>query len=72
MSDACGCKTQYTVEPRGEGYALYYDRCPHRHGYNLVNMVDPAWNFDPKHIERLINAGDEQYQRNPTHAYEAD
>jgi hypothetical protein len=37
----------------------------HKHGYNLVNMVEPAWNFEPKHIEKLINLGDAEYQKNP-------
>jgi hypothetical protein len=28
-------------------------------------MVEPAWNFDPKHIEKLINLGDAEYKKNP-------
>lgn len=61
----CDCEARYTIEPHGEGYALYYGRCPHRHGYNLVNMVEPAFNFEPRHIEKLINLGDAEYQKNP-------
>jgi hypothetical protein len=61
----CKCAAQYTIEPHGEGYALYYGRCVHRHGYNLVNMVEPAWNFEPKHIEKLINLGAAEYAKNP-------
>jgi len=63
--DDCNCKDQYTIEPHGDGYALYYARCVHRHGYNLVNMTEPAFNFDPAHIEKLINLGDAVYQQNP-------
>ena len=61
----CKCETRYTIEPHGDGYALYYGRCNHRHGYNLINMVEPAWNFEPSHIEKLINLGNVEYQKNP-------
>lgn len=61
----CKCENRYTIEPHGKGYALYYGRCNHRHGYNLINMVEPAWNFDPKHIEKLIELGDVEYKKNP-------
>jgi hypothetical protein len=56
------CEEQYTIEPHGEGYALYYGRCACRHGYNLANMVEPAWNFEPKHIEKMINLGNDVYK----------
>lgn len=62
----CTCEARYTIEPHGSGYALYYGRCVHRHGYNLINMVEPAWNFEPTHIEKLINLGDKEYAKNPT------
>lgn len=58
----CTCETRYTIEPHGDGYALYYGRCPHHHGYNLINMSEPAWNFEPKHIENMINIGQDVYQ----------
>lgn len=61
----CTCEARYTIEPHGSGYALYYGRCGHRHGYNLINMVEPAWNFEPAHIEKLINLGDKEYAKNP-------
>lgn len=32
----CGCPYRYTIEPHGDGYALYYGRCQHEHGYNLA------------------------------------
>ena len=65
LLEPCACEPRYTIEPHGEGYALYYGRCMHKHGYNLVNMIEPAWNFEPKHIEKLINLGDAEYQKNP-------
>lgn len=51
---------------------LYYGRCGHRHGYNLVNMVEPAWNFEPEHIEKLINLGNAGYQKNPNRGHVAE
>lgn len=72
MNNVCDCKAKYSIEPCHDAYVLYYGRCKHRRGYNLITMIDPACNFEPRHIERLINAGAECYQRNPTHAYEAE
>jgi hypothetical protein len=65
LFEECKCEMKYSIGPHGDGYALYYGRCNHRHGYNLINMVEPAWNFDPKHIEKLINLGDAEYKKNP-------
>lgn len=61
----CKCESKYTIERHGKGYALYLGRCNHRHGWNLVNMIEPASNFDPKHIERLINLGAALYDQYP-------
>jgi S-adenosylmethionine synthetase len=72
LFDECKCESRYSIEPHGEGYALYYERCNHRHGYNLVNMVEPAFNFDPKHIEKLINLGNAGYQKNPNRGHVAE
>jgi hypothetical protein len=72
LLEPCMCEAKFTIEPHGEGYALYYGRCVHRHGYNLINMVDPAFNFDPKHIEKLINLGNAEYQKNPTGGHVAE
>ena len=66
LFEPCKCDAQYTIELHGDGYALYYGRCHHRHGYNLINMVEPACNFEPKHIEKLINLGNSEYKKNPT------
>lgn len=65
LFDECKCQIKYTIEPHGNGYALYYGRCNHKHGYNLINMLEPAWNFDPSHIEKLINLGAAEYAKNP-------
>lgn len=63
------CEVKFTISPHGDGYALFYGRCNHRHGYNLINMIEPAWNFDAKHIEYLINLGAQEYAKNPTREY---
>lgn len=57
----CKCEEKYSIELHGDGYALYYGRCGHRHGYNLINMVEPAFNFEPSHIEKMINLGSDVY-----------
>lgn len=75
MSDIferCDCESLYTIEPHGEGYALYYSRCIHRHGYNLVYLTDPAYNFEPRHIERLLNIGSKEYFKNPNKGHLAE
>ena len=66
MITECACEVRYSISPHGDAYALFYGRCDHRHGYNLANMVEPAWNFEPRHIEKLINFGNAVYKQNPT------
>jgi hypothetical protein len=68
----CVCDPKFTIEPHNDGYVLYYGRCPHRHGYNLVQLIEPAFNFEPKHIERLINLGNAEYQKNCNRGYVAE
>lgn len=59
----CKCEQIYTVEPHGDGFVLYYGRCNHRHGYNLVYLKEPAINFDPEHIQKLLQLGHKQYTK---------
>lgn len=59
----CKCEQTYTVEPHGDGFVLYYGRCNHRHGSNLVYLKEPAFNFDPWHIQKLLQLGREQYMK---------
>lgn len=68
----CTCEAKYSIEPHGEGYALYYGRCTHMHGYNLVNLVEPAWNFDEDHLTKLLNLGNQEYKKNPDGGYIAE
>ena len=59
--EECNCEPKYTIEPHGNGYVLYYGRCQHKHGLNLIYMADPAYNFDPSHIEKLLNLGNKEF-----------
>jgi hypothetical protein len=63
--EPCKCENAYSIEPRGEGHVLYYGRCNHRHGYNLVELHGPAFNCDFKHLEKLLNLGMKEYNKNP-------
>ena len=61
--EECKCEPQYTIEPHGDAYALYYGRCGHSHGHNLAYITEPAFNCDLGHIEKLINLGNIEYQK---------
>jgi len=50
----CKCKDEYSIEPHGNGYALYFGRCPHRHGYNLLHITEVE---NPKFIFPRILRG---------------
>lgn len=68
----CNCEAKYTIEPHDEEYALFYGRCDHHHGYNLAYITGTAWNFDRSHIEKLLNLGNIEYQKNPDGEYLAE
>jgi hypothetical protein len=36
----CKCSNRYSIEPHGSGYALYMDRCPHKHGFKLAFITE--------------------------------
>ena len=48
----CDCEERYSIEPHGDGYAIYFGRCMHKHGYNLAQITE----CDPK-ILPLIEKG---------------
>jgi len=52
---ACKCEDKYAIEPHGNGYALYFGRCPHRHGYNLMHITEVDRVDLLSHIEKLLN-----------------
>jgi len=39
MSGECHCEDQYTVEPHGDKFAVYFGRCPHRHGQRILSFM---------------------------------
>jgi hypothetical protein len=67
--EECKCNTKYTIEKHGDGYALYYGRCIHKHGYNLVYLKEPACNCDFDHLENLLNIGAEEYSKTKINGY---
>ena len=54
LLNPCKCEARYTIEPHGDGHVLYYGRCGHRHGWNLVYLNEPALNCDFAHIEKFL------------------
>lgn len=36
----CRCTDRYSIEKHGDGFALYFGRCGHRHGYNLLHITE--------------------------------
>lgn len=61
----CTCEARYSIEPHGDAHVLYYGRCGHRHGWNLIYLNEPALNCDFRHLEKLLNLGNAEYAKNP-------
>lgn len=55
----CNCKDRYTIEPHGNGYAIYWARCDHRHGYNLANFVE----CDMGGLQQLLAVANAEVER---------
>lgn len=53
----CRCPDIYSIEPHGEGWALYLGRCNHRHGYNLANIQEPDLTRLNELVSRLNSDG---------------
>lgn len=59
LIQVCSCESNYTIEPHGDAYALYFGRCNHRHGYNIARISECDYRlFEPKELERLLNRQD--------------
>lgn len=69
---SCNCKARYSIELCNDDYVLCYARCAHHHGYVLATLTDIAFNFEPRHIERLLNTGAETYESKPHAGYLAE
>lgn len=35
----CQCSDKYSIEKHGNGHALYFGRCDHKHGYNVLHIT---------------------------------
>ena len=53
----CHCVDKYSIAEHGKGFALYYGRCQHRHGYNLclLSEFDSEGQQTRALIERALN-----------------
>jgi len=58
LIEICDCESNYSIEPHGENYVLYFGRCNHRHGYNLAALSELSDNCELNEIERLLNRAD--------------
>ena len=54
----CVCKNEYSLVSHGNGYALMFASCPHRHGYNLANIADPDMPMIETMLHRLFHIPD--------------
>jgi hypothetical protein len=52
----CRCEDKYNIEPHGKGYAIYYGRCRHRHGYNLALITECYREDLIKYFEKCLNS----------------
>ena len=52
--------TSWTIEPHGNGFALYSGRGPMQHGMNLVYMSEPDSNWEA--TKRIIEAAPQMLQ----------
>jgi hypothetical protein len=51
----CRCEDMYSIEPHGKGYAIYFGRCPHKHGYNLAHLTEISREDMIQFIEFALN-----------------
>lgn len=52
----CQCADRYSIEAHGNGHALYFGRCNHRHGYNLLHITECTRHDILVLIEQRLNA----------------
>ena len=55
VANAGNVRNQFSVEPHGDGYAIYTGRDDTNHGSNLGHLSECS-DWLPKHIERALNA----------------
>ena len=51
----CQCKQKYSIEPHGKGHALYFGRCTHKHGSNILSITECSRKDILQMIEDKLN-----------------
>ena len=51
----CRCVARYSIEPHGDGYAVYWGRCNHRHGANIAHITECGREDIIKFFESQLN-----------------
>ncbi len=51
----CQCVARYSIEPHGDGYAIYWGRCKHRHGANIARLTECGRDDIIKFFEAQLN-----------------
>lgn len=55
--EPCQCNDRFSIEPHGDAYAVFYGRCPHKHGYNFMQISEVAFNAPGmKEMENALNS----------------
>lgn len=49
---SCHCDGKYSIEPHGNGWALYRGRCNHKHGFNLAHITET----DQETLDLIVSA----------------
>lgn len=51
----CKCKNRYSIEPHGNGHAIYWGRCMHRHGANIGHLTECNRKDLIEYFEKALN-----------------
>lgn len=51
----CVCKPKYSIEEHGDGYAIYWGRCQHKHGVNLAHITECRRKDIIEYFEKALN-----------------
>jgi hypothetical protein len=52
---SCRCESKYSIEPHGDGHAIYWGRCNHRHGANVARLTECGRDDIIKFFEAQLN-----------------
>lgn len=51
----CRCSEKYSIERHGDGHAIYFGRCGHKHGANLAYLTGCNRDDIINELERRLN-----------------